>query len=93
MELLEVVAHAHEQNIMHRDIKPENVIVTPAGVSKLLDFGAGKDLSRWSTSGTAIGTRPFMAPEQIMGESRLGSDVWSLGIILYLLFDGIASLQ
>ena len=88
LELLAVVAHAHEQNIMHRDIKPENVIITPAGVSKLLDFGAGKDLSRWSTSGTAIGTRPFMAPEQIMGMSRLASDVWSLGVMLYLFSTG-----
>ena len=88
LELLDVVAHAHEQNIMHRDIKPENVILTPAGVSKLLDFGAGKDLSRWSTSGTAIGTRPFMAPEQIMGKSRLASDVWSLGVMLYLFSTG-----
>ena len=89
LELLEVVAHAHDQNIMHRDIKPENVIITPAGVSKLLDFGAGKDLSRWSTSGTTIGTRPFMAPEQIMGKSRLASDVWSLGVILYLFSTGL----
>ncbi|MGO9687217.1 MAG: protein kinase domain-containing protein [Syntrophobacteraceae bacterium] len=88
LELVEVVAHAHERNIIHRDIKPENVIITPAGVSKLLDFGAGKDLSRWNTSGTAIGTRPFMAPEQIMGDSRLASDVWSLGVMLYLFATG-----
>ncbi len=88
LELLDVVAHAHEQNIIHRDIKPENVIVTSAGVTKLLDFGAGKDLYRRSTSSTSIGTRPFMAPEQIMGESRLASDVWSLGIVLYLFSTG-----
>ena len=89
LELLDVVACAHEQNIMHRDIKPENVIITPSGVSKLLDFGAGKDLARGSTSATSIGTRPYMAPEQIMGESRLASDVWSLGVLLYLFSTGL----
>ncbi len=88
LELVDVVAHAHEQNIMHRDIKPENIIITPSGVTKLLDFGAGKDLYRRNTSATSIGTRPFMAPEQIMGESSLASDVWSLGILLYLFSTG-----
>jgi CheY-like chemotaxis protein len=88
LEMLDVMAYAHEQNIMHRDIKPENIIITPSGVSKLLDFGVGKDLSRGSTSGTVIGTRPFMAPEQFMGKSRLASDVWSLGVVLYALATG-----
>ncbi len=82
-ELLDVVAFAHRNRIMHRDIKPENIIITPSGDVKLLDFGTGKDLSRRSISNTIIGSRPYMAPEQIMGESRLAGDVWALGVILY----------
>jgi len=70
---------------MHRDIKPENIILTPSGRIKLLDFGTAKDLTRRSVSNTVIGSRPYMAPEQILGKSRLASDVWALGVILYAL--------
>lgn len=88
LDLLAIVAYAHEHNIMHRDIKPENIIITSSGVLKLLDFGTGKDVTRRSISSTVIGSRPFMAPEQIMGKSRLSSDVWALGVILYALATG-----
>jgi hypothetical protein len=85
LQLLEVVAYAHEKKIMHRDIKPENIIISDSGLLKLLDFGTAKDLTRRSISNTVIGSRPYMAPEQIMGKSRLASDVWALGVILYAL--------
>lgn len=85
LELLGVVAYAHQRSIMHRDIKPENIIITPTGDLKLLDFGTSKDLSRGSISSTVIGSRPYMAPEQIMGKSRIASDVWALGVVLYSL--------
>lgn len=85
LQLLDVVAFAHRQHIMHRDIKPENILITPEGVLKLLDFGTAKDVTRRSISSTVIGSRPYMAPEQIMGRSRLASDVWALGVILYAL--------
>jgi CheY-like chemotaxis protein len=85
LQLLAIMAFAHQQKIMHRDIKPENIILTPKLVLKLLDFGTAKDLSRRSVSNTMIGSRPFMAPEQILGKSRLASDVWALGVILYAL--------
>jgi hypothetical protein len=88
LELLEIVAYAHDHKIMHRDIKPENIIVNTSGVLKLLDFGTGKDMTRRSISNTVIGSRPYMAPEQIMGKSRLASDVWALGVILYALSTG-----
>jgi CheY-like chemotaxis protein len=85
LQLLAIMAFAHQQKIMHRDIKPENIILTHKHVLKLLDFGTAKDLTRRSVSNTMIGSRPFMAPEQIMGKSRLASDVWALGVILYTL--------
>ncbi|MEJ5347261.1 MAG: protein kinase [Desulfosoma sp.] len=85
LQLLDVVTYAHRHHIMHRDIKPENILITPEGVLKLLDFGTAKDVTRRSISSTVIGSRPYMAPEQIMGRSRLASDVWALGVILYAL--------
>ena len=85
LQILDMVAYAHDHHIMHRDLKPENIIVTSRGVAKVLDFGTAKDVSRRSISSTVIGSRPYMAPEQIQGESRIASDVWALGVILYAL--------
>jgi len=88
LQLVQVMAYAHTQNVMHRDIKPENIIVQSSGDIKLLDFGTGKHLSGESVSSTIIGSRPYMSPEQIEGRSCLGSDVWALGVILYALSTG-----
>ncbi|MGE0085285.1 MAG: protein kinase [Desulfococcaceae bacterium] len=85
LQLLSVMAHAHEHRIMHRDIKPENMIILPSGHLKLIDFGIAKDMSRQSISRTVVGSRPFMSPEQIMGRSSLASDVWAMGVLLYIL--------
>ncbi|MGQ9688756.1 MAG: protein kinase domain-containing protein [Desulfobaccales bacterium] len=86
LQLIEVVAHAHKHRIMHRDIKPGNIMVQPDGTLKLLDFGAAKILKDKDISGTMVGSRPFMAPEQIMGKSEIRSDIWAIGVIMYLLY-------
>jgi PAS domain S-box-containing protein len=88
LQLIEVVAHAHRHQIMHRDIKPNNIIIQPDGVLKLLDFGAAKILKDKDVSATVVGSRPFMAPEQIMGESERRSDIWAIGVLMYLLYTG-----
>jgi PAS domain S-box-containing protein len=86
LQVIDIAAHAHRHRIVHRDIKPENIIVRRDGVVKLLDYGAAKELKDRDVSSTMIGSRPFMAPEQIMGESQIASDVWALGVIIYALY-------
>jgi PAS domain S-box-containing protein len=86
LQMIDIVAHAHRHRIVHRDIKPENIIVRRDGVVKLLDYGAAKELQDRDVSSTMVGSRPFMAPEQIMGESQIASDVWALGVIVYALY-------
>ena len=89
LKLIEVVAHAHRLQIMHRDIKPNNIMVGPHDTVKLLDYGAAKELKDRDISATMVGSRPYMAPEQIMGKSQRRSDVWALGVIMYLLYTGL----
>ncbi len=84
-QILDMMAFAHDRHIMHRDLKPENILVTSQNLVKVLDFGTAKDVSARSVSSTVVGSRPYMAPEQIMGKSRLASDVWALGVLLYAL--------
>jgi serine/threonine protein kinase len=89
IQLTNVVAYAHELRIIHRDIKPSNVMVEPDGSLKLLDFGAAKELKDKGFSDTVTGSRPYMSPEQIMGRSQKGSDVWALGVVMYVLYTGM----
>ena len=89
LKLIDVVAHAHQLQIMHRDIKPNNILVGPHDTFKLLDYGAAKELKDRDISATMVGSRPYMAPEQIMGRSQRRSDVWAIGVIMYLLYTGL----
>jgi serine/threonine protein kinase len=89
IQLIHVVAHAHDIGIIHRDIKPGNIIVKPDGTIKLLDYGTAKELKGKEISNTVTGSRPFMSPEQIMGKSQRRSDVWALGVVMYVLYTGM----
>lgn len=90
------VSAAHFRGIIHRDLKPDNIwlIKTEEGVEhvKVLDFGIAKlkastDVSL--TQGAIIGTPYYMSPEQCRGEELdPGSDVYSLGVILYEMLTG-----
>ena len=88
LQLVDIVAHAHKHRIAHRDIKPENIVVGRDSVVKLLDYGVAKELKDKDISSTMVGSRPFMSPEQISGESQIASDVWALGIVMYAVYTG-----
>jgi CheY-like chemotaxis protein len=89
IQLTDVVAHAHDLEIIHRDIKPGNIMVRPNGTITLLDFGTAKELNGKTFSETITGSRPYMSPEQIMGKSQRRSDVWAIGVVMYVLYTGM----
>ncbi|HWT83788.1 MAG TPA: serine/threonine-protein kinase, partial [Candidatus Methylomirabilis sp.] len=84
------LAHAHRNNIVHRDIKPANMMITPAGVVKLMDFGLAAVVTEAMAKVTSVrGTPYYMAPEQILGEEISAlSDQYSLGCTLYHMLTG-----
>ncbi len=84
LQLLSVISYAHKHKIIHRDIKPENIIISKSGHLKLLDFGIARDLSWQPLGGGSEGTVNFMPPEQFEGKACIASDVWPLGVILYI---------
>jgi eukaryotic-like serine/threonine-protein kinase len=84
------LAAAHRLNIVHRDLKPDNVLVTPAGLPKIADFGLAKRLmSDDFPAGNLAGTPYFMAPELFEGRpASTASDVYALGVCYYLMLTG-----
>jgi hypothetical protein len=102
MKILEAVQHAHTALVVHRDLKPANVLVNVRGDPKLLDFGIsslmdealaeGDDPSLRTT--TRAMTPRYASPEQIAGDRLgVGSDIYSLGVILYELLAGASPYQ
>ncbi|MBF6298720.1 protein kinase [Nocardia amamiensis] len=76
---------AHRVGLVHRDVKPSNIVVHPSGFTYLIDFGIAHGLGQTAvtTTGMAIGTLAYMAPERFTGEVDGRADVYSLACVLY----------
>jgi len=87
--LLKALAYIHNQGIVHRDIKPENILFSKNGnyeTLKLIDFGLSTGLK--SESKYRVGSPYYMSPEIIDGNFSCKSDIWSVGVILYVMLTG-----
>jgi serine/threonine protein kinase len=95
LSVLAAVAHAHSNLIVHRDIKPANIYVSSDGAVKLLDFGIAKLLddeaeSAATKSGAFALTPQYAAPEQLLGGPiTTATDVYALGVVLYVMLVGL----
>jgi serine/threonine protein kinase len=86
LKVCEGVSAAHQRLIVHRDLKPSNILVTPAGIPKLVDFGIALPLNleeRLTRTGLGRMTERYASPEQLSGHKEISTltDVYSLGAV------------
>ncbi|MGW7433536.1 serine/threonine-protein kinase [Streptomyces sp. NPDC054861] len=91
-QVLSALRSAHSAGIQHRDVKPANVLLRTDGSAVLTDFGIAvlsESTSRLTSTGDLIGSPEFIAPERVRGEEgNPASDLWSLGMLLYVAAEG-----
>jgi serine/threonine-protein kinase len=92
--VLDILAQAHDANVIHRDIKPENILRCASGEYKLADFGLAAlhhELGMLTGTNAALGTPAYMAPEQARGDTLkvdARTDIWGLGATMFTLLTG-----
>ena len=89
-QVMSCIAYCHNRNICHRDLKPENLLYLNAGDEKdnrikVIDFGLSQACDRLKTK---VGTAYYVSPEILSGNYTHLCDIWSAGVILYILLSG-----
>ncbi|XP_066538691.1 myosin light chain kinase, smooth muscle-like isoform X2 [Hoplias malabaricus] len=95
-QILEGVLYIHRKSIVHLDLKPENIVCVNATgtLIKIIDFGLARKLEPGRPLMVMQGTPEFVAPEVINYEPvALATDMWSIGVICYILLSGVSPFQ
>ncbi|KAK0595892.1 hypothetical protein LWI29_010904 [Acer saccharum] len=90
--LMQVVLYCHEIGVVHRDLKPENILLATKASSspiKLADFGLATYIQPGQKLHGTVGSPFYIAPEVLTGGYNQAADVWSAGVILYILLSGM----
>ncbi|XP_014209439.1 serine/threonine-protein kinase SIK3-like isoform X2 [Copidosoma floridanum] len=89
-QIIQAVAYLHKKGIVHRDLKSENVLLDADNNVKLVDFGFSNEYTPGVLLTTWCGSPPYAAPEIFQGRQYDGPkvDIWSLGVVLYVLVCG-----
>ncbi|XP_073687635.1 SNF related kinase b [Garra rufa] len=90
-QIVRAIAYCHRLHVVHRDLKPENVVFfRQQGTVKLTDFGFSNHFQPGTMLMTSCGSLAYSAPEILLGEEydAPAVDIWSLGVILYMLVCG-----
>ncbi|CAI7922084.1 unnamed protein product [Closterium sp. NIES-53] len=92
MRLVEALLWCHEKGVVHRDVKLENILLKQRGHDtdiRLTDFGMAAEVHPGEVLTELIGTPYYMAPEVLAGSYGSEADIWSAGVVLYILLCGL----
>ena len=91
LQVMSSIEYCHNHGICHRDLKPENLLYLNEGSEKdnrikVIDFGLSQNTKRLKTK---VGTAYYVSPEILKGQYTELCDIWSAGVILYILLSGV----
>ena len=92
-QIFSAINYCHNMNIIHRDLKPENILIVDRNKNnfpriKVCDFGTSKMVEKGAVQKKLVGSSYYIAPEVIKKNYNEKCDVWSCGVIMYILLSG-----